>query len=531
MAYAHLAGLPPIYGLYACLIPIIAYALFGTSRHLSVGPVAITSILVAGGLSQFAEPFSQEYISYAIAIGLCAGIIQLLMGIFRLGAVTHFLSYPVILGFTTAAVFIISCSQLGDATGVDLSSSKNILSKIYSLIIHIKDINIASISLFVGAIALIKILLKIHNKIPGTLIVVVLSIGLSYYWLQGYGIAIIGTIPNGLPEFVLPSIDIDLLKSQWVTIGSLAVIGIVENLGIARTLEAKHQTYRIKPNQELIAIGLSRVMGSFFQSLPTSASFSRSAINDTAGAKSTVSSLISVFMVILTLLFFTEFFYYLPKAILAAIIVVSIFGLIRIKEIRRLYQISPLDFGLMSITFITTLLAGITYGVLFGVVVSLLVVLYKSSTPGVKILGNLPGTTYYKNLKRYDEAEELPGILILRFDDQLFFGNCNYFKEIIEAHILDSSQELQNFVLDAGNIHRMDSSGVKTVEEVNEWLLHRNINFHIARAIGPVRDILYKSGLLNNPDHHHMNIQDAVNTILSQPKNEVRFKATQTNER
>jgi len=489
MAYAQLAGFEPIYGLYASIAPLIIYALLGTSRQLSVGPVAITSILILSGLGAVIEPFTSEYMYCAIAIGICAGFIQMLMGFFRLGFITHFLSYPVILGFTTAAAFIIAISQLTDATGLDLSYVNHRLMKVVAVVQQASAINPYTVSLFGGSVLFI---------------------------LQHQNVHYIGTIPTGLPSFEIPKTTLQVLVDQWVTILSLAIIGVVENLSIARTLEAKHRSYKIDTNQELIAIGASKVVGGFFQSMPTSGSFSRSAINDEAGAKTSISLLISSALIILTLLFITEYFYFLPKALLAAIIIVSVKGLIKPSEIKELYNISKADFLMMLVTFITTVSAGITYGVMFGVVLSLLAVLHRSSRPEVNVLGNLPSTDFYRNVQRYPKARHIEDVIIVRFDDQLYFGNCNHFTTTIEHHVECCDRIIHHLVLDAGNIHFVDSSGIKAIADMNQWLERRDIEMHIARAIGPVRDMLQKSNLMDDKEHH-MNVHRAIKHVTTPP--------------
>jgi len=516
MAYAQLAGFEPIYGLYASIVPLIIYALLGTSRQLSVGPVAISSILILSGLGAVIEPFTGAYMYCAIAIGICAGIIQLLMGVFRLGFITHFLSYPVILGFTTAAAFIIAISQLADATGLDLSYVNHRLMKVVAVAQQAAAINPYTISLFIGSVAFIIIMKKISQRIPSALILVIGLTIATYYFFQHQNVQYIGEIPKGLPVFEIPKTTLKILGDQWVTILSLAIIGVVENLSIARTLESKHKSYKIDTNQELIAIGTSKVVGGLFQSMPTSASFSRSAINDEAGARTSISLLITSLLIIVTLLFITDYFHFLPKALLAAIIIVSVKGLIKPSELRDLYKISKTDFLMMLVTFSTTIAAGITYGIMFGVVLSLLAVLYRSSRPEVNVLGNLPSTDFYRNVQRYPKARHIDDVLIVRFDDQLYFGNCNHFTTTIEHHVDCCDRIIHHLVLDAGNIHFIDSSGIRAIADINQWLERRNIEMHIARAIGPVRDMLEKSNLMDNKEHH-MNVHRAIQHVASRP--------------
>ncbi len=519
MAYARLAGFEPKYGLYASIVPLITYALLGTSRQLSIGPVAITSILILSGLGAVIEPFTAEYMYWSIAIGICAGIIQLLMGVFRLGFITHFLSYPVILGFTTAAAFIIAITQLADATGLDLSYVNHRLMKVVVVAQQVHAINPYTLAVFIGSVTFILLAKKISKHIPSALILVFGLTIATYYFFQYHNVAYVGNIPTGLPRLELPRVSFSSLADQCVTILSLAIIGIVENLSIARTLESKHKSYKIDTNQELIAIGASKIVGGMFQSMPTSGSFSRSAINDEAGAHTSVSTLFTSLIIVVTLLFITDYFYFLPKALLAGIIIVSIKGLIKPSEIKELYRISKADFIMMIVTFITTIAAGITYGVLFGVILSLLAVLYRSSRPEVNILGNLPATNSYRNMLRYPDAEPVHDVLIVRFDDQLYFGNCNHFSNTVERHVESCDRTVHHLILDAGNIHHVDSSGIRVIADMNIWLQRRDIQMHIARAIGPVRDMLNKSNLMDNKEHY-MNVHAAIRSVTQKSTNQ-----------
>lgn len=521
MAYAFLAGVPPIYGLYAGVFPLIIYALLGTSRQMSIGPVAISSIVLATGISQIATPNSIDYITLAISIGLLVGFAQASFGFLKLGFFVNFLSYPVVAGFTSAAAVIIAITQLKDALGITIPRLDKPINVLLYAISHIDETDIITLSICAGAIFIMWLLKKIHKSIPDALIVVIIGTLLAKFLnLDSRGLDIVRDIPQGLPAFQIPELSVNRIELLIPTIITVAIISIVESIGIAKAMESKHKDYTINPNQELIAIGMAKIVGSFFQSIPTSGSFSRSAVNSSAGAKSTIASLMTSLIIILTLVALTSFFYYLPKAILAAIILLAVKGLFDYKEAINLWRTHKSDFVMMLVTFITTLLFGIEQGVLFGVLLSIFVVLYRSARPHISILGQVPGTTHYRNVNRYKGATETQHTLIVRFDDQLYFANCNYFKDRINEFIYDSDSEVRFVLIDAGNIHSIDSSGVHVLKDLDQQLKLKGIELHLCRTIGPVRDILYKSGLMNEPEKHHMNIHEAVEFIKKRQEDE-----------
>lgn len=381
IAYALIAGLPPIYGLYCALIPQIVYAVFGTSRQVAIGPVAMDSLIVATGVSTVAIAGSENYIACAILLAFIVGIIQFLMGIFRLGFVVNYLSKPIITGFTSAVALIIGLNQFRNLVGVDFFQSDQIHHIIVAIVNHINELNRYTTAIGILSIICILIFKKINKNIPYALIV----IGIGTFIMRYYGnyfpkVAIIKEIPAGLPSFSAPLINADLIQQLMPIAVTLVIVGYLEVISIGKTLEAKQNEYTINPSQELIALGLSNIFGSFFKAYPTTSSFSRSAINQEAGAKTGMASLISVGFVILTLLFLTPLFYYVPKTILAAIIIIAVFGLINIQEAKKLWKTNLLDFWLTIATFIATIFLGIEYGILIGVLLSFCISILKNST-------------------------------------------------------------------------------------------------------------------------------------------------------
>lgn len=514
MAYAYLAGMPPIYGLYASLVPTFLYALLGTSQQMSVGPVAVSALLVLSGVGQIAEPGSQTYIRLVITTGLLVGLMQLLFSLFKLGFLVNFLSHPVISGFTSAAAIIIIINQIKDLIGVDIPRSVHVYETFLYDLRLIGETNYLALSLSIASVLVLIILRRINRLIPAALIVVVVATVLCgwFQWQEEQGLAIVNTVPAGLPAFQTPSLNYATFLQLLPTVFTVTAIGIVESYGIAKTIERQHQNYVVRPNQELLALGISKVAGSFFQAIPTSGSFSRSAVNNAVGAQTGVASIITALIVLLTLLFFTPLFYYLPKAVLAAIILISAVGLFDYKEGWYLWKTHRRDFRLMLITFSLTLLLGIELGVLVGVILSVLTVLYKSSRPHLAVLGKVPNTTYYRNIKRFPDIKRNPEMLIVRFDNQLFFGNATFFKDTIKDLLITDGMRAKVLFIDAKSMHDIDSSGLHVLNELYNWLARNQIDVYFTSAIGPVRDLIIKSGLYEKigSEHHFMYLHDAI---------------------
>ena len=494
MAYAFLAGVPPIYGLYTALIPLLIYALFGTSHQLSIGPVAISSILIVHGVSEIAEPQTEIYITLVVVVGLLVGILQFLLGLFRAGFFVNFISHPVIAGFTSAAGIIIIMNQLKDILGIDIPRFHFTHETIYYTGQHYDQFHHPTLGLFIAGIVLMSVLKKIHRKIPYALIAVIVSILAVYLWhLDAYGVRITGEIQQGLPSFEVPDLTLVELRTLFTVVLTVSIIGIVESVSIAKYMEdADHP---IKNNQELMALGLAKIFGSFFQAIPSSGSFSRSAVNHDAEATSQFSSLVTAALILMTLLFMTPVFYYLPKAILAAIITMSVYKLINIKEFIHLWHSHKGDFATMLFTFTITVIIGIEEGILIGILLSLSLVLYKSSKPTISVLGKVPGTTYFRNLDIHEQAIESEGQLIIRLENQLYFANANYFKETIKSLVYENHGRIQEILLDAKSIHEIDSSGIKVLSELIEFLNDRGITLKICGAMFALRRRLKSSGL------------------------------------
>lgn len=495
MAYAMIAGLPPVYGLYAALVPQIIYAFLGTSRQLAVGPVAMDSLLVASGLSLISTVGSEEYILLAICLALLMGLMQFVMGLFKLGFLVNFLSRPVISGFTSAAAFIIGLNQLKHIMGVDIARSNKVHLVLWDAINKMDEVHFFTLGLGLAAIVMLKLMKRYTPRIPAALAAVVLGIAsVSIFHLESKGIAVVGAIPEGLPLFTIPSLNSDNFSELLPIAGTLALIAFMEAISISKAMEQRQKEYKVVANQELIALGLSNVIASFFQSYPTTGGFSRTAVNVQSGARSGIAALISAAVVGLTLLFLTSLFYNLPNAILGAIIIVSVIGLVDFSYPIRLWKKRKQEFFLLIFTFFITLVVGIKEGILYGVGLSLLLLIYRTTKPHLAILGRIDETDLYKNLKRFPNAQTLKGTLILRFDAQLYFANAQYFKENLERAIREE-QDLSLLIISCEGINYMDSSAAQMLLSLFTDIKKQGICIALSSAIGPLRDILEKSGI------------------------------------
>ncbi len=513
IAYALIAGLPPIYGLYTAMVPQIVYAVFGTSRQLAVGPVAMDSLIVAAGVATLAEVGTDHFIEFAILLAFIMGILQILFGVFRLGFIVNFLSKPVISGFTSAAALIIGFSQLNNLLGINLERNNRLQNLLIEAYQHLHEIH--GLTFIIGLLSIICIVLikKYFQKIPAALLVVTLSILIAKtFQLDQLGVSIIGDIPKGLPNFRMPLFDKKIITDLFPIALTLSFIAFLEAISVAKAIESKHPEYKVKPNQELIALGMGNFIGSFFQTYPATGGFSRTAVNEQTEAKTPLAALISAIIIALTLLFLTPLFYYLPKAVLAAIIMVAVYGLIDFSMPNQLLKFSKRDLVILNVTLIVTATVGIKEGIFIGVVLSLVMLIYKSTKPHIAVLGNVPNTHFYRNINRFKEVEIDEEILIIRFDAQLHFANTTYFKDKLQEFSIQKGKQLQLLIIDGESINSLDSSAIYALIEILEYFNSKNITIAFTGLKGPVRDKMIQSGFMDkaNEDLFFMSIQEAV---------------------
>jgi len=497
MAYAMIAGLPPVYGLYAAMIPQLVYAIFGTSRQLAVGPVAMDSLLVAAAVTMIAEVGTDQYIVLALLLAFMMGSVQLILGLLRMGFLVNFLSKPVISGFTSAAALIIGLNQLKHLLGVDIARSNYIHSILYEASLQLSSINLITLAIGIAGIIILKNIKKLHKAVPGALVAVVLGILLVQFLnLEDAGVKIVGIVPEGLPGFAVPDLNSVHFKELIPAALTLALIAFMEAVSVAKAIQSKHKgEYEIDANQELIGLGLGNVVGSFFGSFPTTGGFSRSAVNDQAGAKTNMAAIISAALIALTLLFLTPLFYYLPQAILASIIMVAVFGLIDIKYPKFLWRTRREDFFMLLIAFIITIGIGIKEGILIRVVISLVAMIYRSTKPHYAILGRFPDSNVFRNIERFDNLIVRDDILIIRYDADLYFANISHFIDSIKKEVVIKGDNVKLVILHSNSIAHVDSTAYQALSELIVELEQQKIMFYFSDMIGPTRDFLEKAGM------------------------------------
>ncbi|MEM6737017.1 MAG: sulfate permease [Bacteroidota bacterium] len=496
MAYALVAGLPPVYGLYASVVPQIIYAILGTSRQLSVAPVAMDSLLVAAGVSVLATEGTDAYIQLAILLAFFMGLFQLLLGILKMGFITNLLSKPVMSGFTSAAAIIIGLNQLKYLVGVEIEKSNRMYEVVYDAFQKLDEIHIITLAIGIGGIGIIKGVKRLHESIPGALIAVSWGIFIVFEFnLSGNGVEIVKTIPEGLPSFNIPDFSWGKFSQLIPLAMTISVVAFMEAYTVAKAIESQRKTHKVMPNQELVGLGTANLVGAFFQSYPVTGGFSRSAVNEQSGANTPLSSFISAGLVSLTLLFLTPLFYYLPMAILASVIMVAVSNLIDVGYVKTLWKENKMEFFLLMITFLITLNFSMVSGIVTGVILSVLILLYKAAYPHVAILGRLKGQAGFRNIRRFKDLETWEDKLILRIDASLTFINIQFLRDYLEEALADNSN-VSKIIIDASAISYLDATAVQGLFDIIQKLKEKGVQLILTDIIGPVRDTLYTTGLL-----------------------------------
>lgn len=524
MAYAQLAGLPAYYGLYAAFITPAIAALFGSSRHLATGPVAMASLITAATLSGLAVPGSSTYITLAIVLAIMVGIIRFLFGVFRLGVLVNFLSHPVIIGFTNAAALIIATTQLDKLFGVTSVESGSIHLITVTRVIHaaFTTPHWPTLLMACGSLALLVILRLIVPRLPYVLITVIIATLIGYF--IGYTGECVGEITPGLPAFSIPEFSWSVIPKLIVGAFTITLIGLMEVMSIAKAIAVKTRQ-RFDVNQELIGQGLANIVGGFFQSYPISGSIARSAVNYTSGAKTGMASVISSCVVAAALLFLTPLLSIVPIATLAAIIIVAIITLIRLRPISYAWRTHPHNGIVAIVTCVVTLVSAphLYIGIITGIALSLSFFLFRMMRPHICLLSRHPDGTL-RDAATYD----LPlcrHIALIRFDGQLYFGNCSYFEDKV-LEIVAQMPELKCVILDAGGINRIDASGVHMLRTVMDQLRELEIPLYFTRVKTNVMDAFNRTGLTQRIGHDHIfrwnqHALDAVwSTIVCDHQNE-----------
>ncbi|WP_436516400.1 SulP family inorganic anion transporter [Ekhidna sp. To15] len=531
MAYALIAGLPPVYGLYASIVPQLIYAILGTSRQLSVAPVAMDSLLVATGVSVLATEGSDAYIAFAILLAFFMGAFQLVLGVFRLGFITNLLSKPVISGFTSAAALIIGFNQLKYLLGTEIVKSNRFYEVIINAYNQIDQTHLLTLAIGIGGIVLLKLIKRVNSKIPGALIIVVLGILVaSALRLDEEGLSIVQGIPNGLPAFQVPDFSLGRFGDVLPLAFTISVIAFMEAFSVAKAIEGKKKDHKVISNQELIGLGAANLIGSFFQAYPVTGGFSRSAVNYQAGANTPLSSVISAILVGLTLVFLTSLFYYLPHAILAAIIMVAVSGLFDFSYMKVLWRNSRKEFLVLLSTFLVTLNIGMVTGIVTGIVLSILLFLYRAAYPHIARLGRIKDHHEFRNITRFDDLETWPELAILRIDGPLSFINIQGIREYIQ-NMIDSDQNIKKIIIDCGPVSHLDATASEGLHELLNELNLKGVRLVLCDIIGPVRDTMKQTGLTKiiGEQNLFLSLSDAVGNCLTDAKESHKRVTLQSN--
>ena len=504
MGYAVIAGVPPIYGLYACIIPLLVYPLFGTSRHLAITTIAIDMVIISAGISNIAKPESEEYVILVTLLAFIVGIFQLIMFSAKLGYLVNYLSRPVIVGFTMAASIIIITGQLGNLMDIDVGKSTYFYETVVKVFSNFQDINYISLAIGAGSIAIIGLINYWKPLFPSILFAIIIGIAVSWYFnLPQKGVDVIGKIPSGLPSISLPSFSMDNLRELLSTAIALSLVQFMTVVTLGKTYALRND-YEIDSNQELFALGISNFLNGFFSGMPISGSFSNSAVKEQTKSKTPISNIIAAGVIILCLIFLTPLFYYLPYPSLAAVVIVAGYGLIDIRSFRFLFKTKKRDCAIASFTLLITLFIGIKEGILLGIIASLLGILYHQSYPNVAELGHLPGTRSFKDLDRFSNAEPLEKILMVRLDASFSFANAEFFKDYILKKSKDKMDTIKAVIIDGSTISDLDTTALNALKSIIQTLQEKNIELYIAGIKGPVRDVMKRAGLYKNlgPQQH-----------------------------
>ena len=510
LAYALLAGLPPEMGLYASMLPIIFYAIFGTSRALAVGPVAVVSLLTVAAVSKIAVPGTSEYIVAAITLAFLSGLILFALGLFRLGFLANFLSHPVIAGFITATGIIIAVSQLKNILGIDAHGhtipdlSRSLAHNLSGLNWITAVIGVATTGfLFWVRKGLLPLLdsLGVAPRIASIIVkagpiaaIVATTLVVWFFDLTAKGVQVVGDVPKGLPPFTMPSLSMDMWSNLIGAAILISIIGFIESVSVAQTLAAKKRQ-RIDPDQELIGLGAANLGASLTGGFPVTGGFSRSVVNYDAGADTPAAGAYTAIGLAGASLFLTPLIFHLPKATLAATIIVAVLSLVDFSVLKKTWHHSKADFAAVISTISITLLMGVELGVSAGVTVSILIHLYKSSRPHMAIVGQVPKTEHYRNILRHDVLTD-PKILTIRVDESLYFANTRYLEDRIYDEVAQQL-ELQHVVLMCSAVNTIDMSALQSLEAINERLYAGGVTFHFSELKGPVMDQLSATGFLD----------------------------------
>lgn len=511
LAYALLAGLPPEAGIYASIVPIILYAMFGTSRALAVGPVAVVSLMTAAAIGQIAETGTMGYAIAALTLAFLSGAILLIMGVFRLGFLANFLSHPVIAGFITASGILIAASQLKHILGIS-SHGHSLVDVVWTLLQNLGDTNVITLVIGVSATAFLfwvrkglkprlralglgPKLAEVLTKAGPVAAVLVTTLAAWAFGLDAWGVDVVGQVPQSLPPLTVPSFEPDLIAQLFVPALLISIIGFVESISVAQTLAAKKRQ-RIDPDQELIGLGAANIGAAFTGGYPVTGGFARSVVNYDAGAETPAAGAYTAVGLAIAAVALTPLVFYLPKATLAATIVVAVLSLVDFSILKKTWNYSRADFFAVAATILLTLTFGVETGVSAGVILSIGLHLYKTSRPHVAEVGLVPGTQHFRNVLRH-KVETDDTLLTLRVDESLYFVNARFLEDLIQDRTAKGSP-IRNVVLMCSAVNEIDFSALESLEAINLRLTELEIGLHLSEVKGPVMDRLRNSHFLQH---------------------------------
>ena len=511
LAYAALAGLPPQVGLYASIAPLLLYAVFGSSRVLAVGPVAVVSLMTATAIGELARTGTEAYWTMAITLAFMSGLMLLLMGVLRLGFLANFLSHPVISGFITASALLIAASQLKVILGLTVEGH-HFIELAIGLLQHASQVHLLSAAIGLATIIVLiwarrgaKPLLqrlglgpKLSDALAKAAPVASIAVMAFFTWVnqwQDQGVRIVGAVPQGLPPFTLPSLDWSIWQQLALPALLISVVGFVESVSVGQTLAAKRRQ-RIMPNRELVALGASNLGAGVTGGFPVTGGFARSVVNFDAGAQTPAAGVFTAMGILLVTLLLTPALFYVPQAVLSATIVVAVLSLVDLRTLRSTWAYSRADFLAVVFTIFTTLAVGVEVGLMGGVLLSLLLHLYKTSRPHIAEVGLVPGTEYFRNVLRH-QVHTSPYLTSLRVDESLYFANARILEDKVNAVVAERPL-LKHLVLQCSAINDIDASALESLEAIDQRLREAGIRFHLCEIKGPVMDRLQRTSFLSH---------------------------------
>lgn len=493
MAYARIAGLPPVVGLYASVVPLLVYAALGRSRQLGVGPLASISILSALGVSRISHGDTAEFIALSATLAVLVGVVHIVIGVARLGFVVRFLSEPVMKGFLAAVGVLLVCTQLGPMTNIDVPNSDKAYEIVIDWLERVDDASLTSLALALVSVA-VMLWLKRWPRFPGALVLIVVSsLAVVAFDLEEHGIAIVGHVPSGIAGFDLPPLHGDQLAELLPAALAITFVSILESLALARDYADRHD-YEIETNQEIAALGASNVAAGVFQGMVVTGAISRSSILEEVGARTQLSGALTGIIVAPLLLFGTSLFRPIPIAVLSAVVIVAVIGFVDVGEARRLWRVQQADFWMAMTAFVGTLVLGLEVGVLVAVALSIGLIVYRVTRPRFPELGRIPGTDYFLDRRRHPDAQGYPGTVVLGIDASLWFTNADGLRT--RMHAIETGQpDVHTVVLDMSGVDHLDTTADHTLRKICTRSTQRGTRILFVNVDDEVRAVMDASGL------------------------------------